>query len=246
MRAWLPEPIVRFPESIKRKLVLLTAISFQLPTNLVIQMKRIAENRELDRMIVNQFKQFPEIRMQDRITARNIKIGRSFIYFAEIKAVVEGAFHLLPCHGKNTGMVAGGVNIAVLAPLVTCICYVPLKGKVWFHDLSPLSVLSATSAQLFSFKKNPPTLIKLEDSRSAHKKGFYPNLICRLHRRKTRKLTASLVACRRHRRMQGLLQACHQHRRQQVSHGACHLHRRLLRSRWQSCLPPIRKGLIMP
>jgi len=160
-------------------------------------MKRIAENRELDRMIVNQFKQFPKIRMQDRITARNIKIGRSSIYFAEIKAVVEGAFQLLPCHGKNTGMVAGGVNITVLAPLVTCICYVPLKGKVWFHDLSPSSVLSATSVQLFSFKKNPPTLIKLEDSRSAQtRKEVIPLLFvaCAAGRPASRRLLLWLIA----------------------------------------------------
>ena len=94
-------------------------------------------------------------------------------------------------------MVAGGVNIAVLAPLVTCICYVPLKGKVWFHDLSPSSVSSVSSVQLFSFKKNPPSLIKLEDSRSAQtRKGFIPLLFaaCTAGRPASRRLLLWLIA----------------------------------------------------
>lgn len=94
-------------------------------------------------------------------------------------------------------MVAGGVNIAVLAPLVTCICYVPLKRKVWFHDLSPSSVSSVSSVQLFSFKKNPPSLIKLEDSRSAQtRKGFIPLLFvaCTAGRPASRRLLLWLIA----------------------------------------------------
>ena len=72
--------------------------------------------------------------MQDRITAGNIEIRCSAIYFAEIMAVIEGVLHLLPVHGKQAGMIPCRVDIAMLASLITFICYMPLKRKIRFHD----------------------------------------------------------------------------------------------------------------
>ena len=65
--------------------------------------------------------------MQYGVAACNVEIRSTAVNLAEIKAVVEGLLHLLPCHADKTVVLAGRIYIAMLAPLVTFIRYMPLK-----------------------------------------------------------------------------------------------------------------------
>ena len=92
-------------------------------------------------MLMKQLQQPPEIRMQDGISAGQIKIGQPSVHLAEIEAVIERVLHLLPGHGIQLAAGITGEDIAVLAALVAFICYVPLKGKVLFHVVVTLHLL---------------------------------------------------------------------------------------------------------
>jgi hypothetical protein len=53
---------------------------------------------------------------------------------AEVQAVVKGVLHLLPGHRVRLLAGVAGEDVAVLAPLVTFVGDVPLKGEV-FHTI---------------------------------------------------------------------------------------------------------------
>lgn len=120
-------------ETIQGKLVFLTAVPFQFMTYLVIEMKGIAQNGELDTVLVEEGQQSPEIRMKDGVSSGDVKIRGPAIYLAEIKTVIKGRLHLVPGHGLQAAVIACGKDIAVLASLVTLVSDVPLKGKEGFH-----------------------------------------------------------------------------------------------------------------
>ena len=130
-----------FPQTVQRELILLTAERFQLPADLIVQMERVAHDRKGNIMLMKQLQQTPEIRMEDRVSAGQIKIRKSAIYLTEVKTVVEGFLHLFPCHAVQFPAGITGEDIAVLAALVAFICYVPLKGKVLFHVIVTLHLL---------------------------------------------------------------------------------------------------------
>ena len=52
----------------------------------------------------------------------------------------------------------------MLTSLVAHIRYMPLKRKVWFHNPLLLSFVLKTATCCYFFKKNPPALLKPEDS----------------------------------------------------------------------------------
>ena len=74
-----------FPHPIHRKLVFLTAVFLQLPADFIIQMEGISENGEWNMIFFHQLQQFPEIRVQDRVAARDIEIRRLVLNHAEIR-----------------------------------------------------------------------------------------------------------------------------------------------------------------
>ena len=77
--------------------------------------------------------------MQDRIAARKIEVRQTVVHLAKVEAVVKGILHLLPRHTiKYTAGIAGE-NIAMLAPLITFVGDMPLKGKILFHRSHHLS-----------------------------------------------------------------------------------------------------------
>ena len=100
---------------------------------MVVEVERIAEDRKLDIVVVEQFKQPPKVRVQDRIAARQIEVRCAAEHLTKIKAVVEGVLHLLPRHGFQAGVLAIREDVAVLAALVALIRDMPLKRKIRFH-----------------------------------------------------------------------------------------------------------------
>jgi hypothetical protein len=109
-------------------------------------MKWIAKNRKWNLVFLHQSKQFPEIRMQDRISSGNIKVWDTAKSFAEIQAVLKGLLHLLPCHAIQFFTGITGENVAVFAPLVAFIRDMPLKSEILFH----LNVFSLSQKLCFS------------------------------------------------------------------------------------------------
>ena len=103
-----------------------------MPLFLIVEMKRISENGKLAFMLVQKLRQPPKIRVQNGIAAGNIKIWSTVVNLAKIQTVAECLFYLFPCHGNKTSMFTWWINIAMFAPLVTFVSYVPLKTKM-FH-----------------------------------------------------------------------------------------------------------------
>lgn len=62
-------------------------------------MEWIAQNGKRDIMTFQKFQKPPEVRMEDRISSRNIKIRQSVICPAKIKTIVKCFLHLFPRHG---------------------------------------------------------------------------------------------------------------------------------------------------
>ena len=122
-------------EAVQRKLVLFASVPFQFTADLVVQVERISHDRELHAMLMEQIQKSPEIRMQDRIPAGQVKVGRTAEHFAEVQAVVKRILHLAPGHGFEAGMIACSKDRAVFASLVALIRDMPLKRKVRFHSV---------------------------------------------------------------------------------------------------------------
>ena len=76
---------------------------------------------------MKQLQESPEIRVEDRIAAGQVEVGRPAVDLTEIQAVVKGLLHFLPGHGFQACMIAGGEDVAMLAPLVALVRDMPLK-----------------------------------------------------------------------------------------------------------------------
>ena len=61
-------------------------------------MKRIAENSKRNIVFFYQLQQPPEIRVQNGVAARNIKVGQTVIHLAKVQAVIKGVLYLFPRH----------------------------------------------------------------------------------------------------------------------------------------------------
>jgi hypothetical protein len=121
------------PQAIQGKLIFLTAKRLQFPADLVIQVKGVSHDCGRDMVLMKQLQQPPEVRVQDRISAGQIEIRKSAVYFAEIETVIERVLHLLPGHAAWLSAWIAGENIAMLAPLIAFIRDVPLKRKILLH-----------------------------------------------------------------------------------------------------------------
>ena len=97
-------------------------------------MKGVAENGEGDMPFLQKFHQFPEIRVEDRVTAGNIEIGEPSEGPAEFFHIIYHLLHSFPGHAVQ--LLAGIFckNIAMLAALVTGFCDMPLKGEILTHE----------------------------------------------------------------------------------------------------------------
>ena len=122
---------------VKRKLILLAAVFFQPPADFIVQMKRISKNRKGNIFAFQQVHQPPKIRMKDGVTSGNIKIRKTVIYLTEILAVRHHFLHLLPRHGVQFLTVVFRKDITMLTSLITVICDMPLKSKIFFHESVP-------------------------------------------------------------------------------------------------------------
>jgi hypothetical protein len=118
------------PQTVNGQLIFLTAAVLQPTAHLIGQVEGIAQNGEGNFLLLHQLQQLPEVGMEDGVSAGEIKIGKTAIYLAKVQTVVEGILHLLPAHGIQGFAVVFGKNVAVLAPLITFIGDVPLKGKI--------------------------------------------------------------------------------------------------------------------
>lgn len=136
-RTGFAEHIVRFSHSVKGKLILHTTVFVKLLTDLVIQMKRVAENCPADIFFFQQLRQFPKVLVQDRIAACDVKVWRSADFFAHFFTGGNDLPHLFPRHFRQLFAVIFCKDIAVFAALVAGICDVPLKSKIWFHKVVP-------------------------------------------------------------------------------------------------------------
>ena len=112
--ARLAEPVVGLAQAVNGQLVLLAAVVLQPLADGIVQVERIAQNREGDAVCFEQLQQLPEIRVQDRVTARDIEIGQTVMHRAEIQTVIEGLLHLGPAHGIQ--MLAGVFREDVAVP----------------------------------------------------------------------------------------------------------------------------------
>lgn len=97
-------------------------------------MKRISHNRERDFKRMQFFKKIPEVRMKNRVAARDVKFRQTIKSLTEVKAVFERDFDLLARHPRERNSVVSVENVAVLAPLVAVVQKLPLKSKVVHVD----------------------------------------------------------------------------------------------------------------
>lgn len=67
--------------------------------------------------------------MQNRIASSQIKVGKAVVHLTEIQAVVKCLLYLFPRHRIQFFTVVLRKNIAVLTPLITFVCDMPLKRK---------------------------------------------------------------------------------------------------------------------
>ena len=147
--AWLSEPVVCFSHSVERHLIFLTSAGFQHPADFIVEMKWIAHQGEGDIPGFQEYHQFPEIGMKDRIAAGDVEIWSSVIDFTEIFAVIHDRPHLLPGHTVKFLAAFAGENIAVLAALIAFISNMPLKRKIRIHPVHlPFLSFSYLSAAL--------------------------------------------------------------------------------------------------
>ena len=101
-------------------------------------MERIAEDGERNTVLLHQPQQLPEVRVQNRVAASNVKIRQAVIERTEVQAVIKGVLHLLPGHCIQLFIAVLGENVAVLAPLVAFIRDMPLEEKYCFMGSSLL------------------------------------------------------------------------------------------------------------
>lgn len=80
------------------------------------------------------FKKFPEVRMKNRVAARDVEFWQTIKSLAEVKAVFERDFNLFARHPRERNSVVSVENVAVLAPLVAVVKKLPLKSKVVHVD----------------------------------------------------------------------------------------------------------------
>ena len=155
-RARLAEPVVCFPHAVQRKLVLPAAVSLQTHADLVGQVERIAQDGKRNVVLLQKCQQPPKVRVKDRVAAGDVKVRQPAVYLAEVHTVVKGFLNLLPGHGIQVLAVVFRENVAVFAPLVAFVRYVPLKGKIFFHlDCSvPLANSIAPAGAGYTFR-NP-------------------------------------------------------------------------------------------
>jgi hypothetical protein len=71
--------------------------------------------------------------MQDWVATCQIEVRLTAKGLAKVPAVFQHSLHLEPCHAVDAFAVIFSKDIAMFAPLVTCVSNVPLKGKIRFH-----------------------------------------------------------------------------------------------------------------
>ena len=83
---------------------------------------------------VDQFQQIPETAMENRVAAGDIEVRRTVHPLRHTADVIERTNQPFPRRFYQR-RVSLGEDIAVFAPLVALVGYVPLKGKILFHCL---------------------------------------------------------------------------------------------------------------
>ncbi|ERI69921.1 hypothetical protein HMPREF1548_02821, partial [Clostridium sp. KLE 1755] len=133
--AGLAEAVVGFPQSIQGKLVLTAAIIVEPAADFIIKMEGVSQNGEGDFMLFQQFQQSPEIRVQNGVASGYVKIRGAGQLSAHIQAVVQHLFHIAIGHLSQLFTAVFRKYIAVPAPLIAVVCYVPLKGEIRVHSV---------------------------------------------------------------------------------------------------------------
>ena len=132
-RAVFAEAVVCVAQAVKRELVFLTTEGVHALADFGCEVERIAHQREGYAVRVDEFKQIPKARVQNRVATCDIEIWGAVHLVSHALNVGKGANEPLPRCFNECG-VSFGKDIAVLAPLVAIVGYVPLKGEVFFHN----------------------------------------------------------------------------------------------------------------
>ena len=97
-------------------------------------MERIAKDGKRNVTRLKQLHEVPEPAVQDGVAPGNVKVRQPVGLLAHVEAIFEYMFHFTPGHLLQLKMVVFRKNIAMLAALVTAVCYVPLKGEIFHGD----------------------------------------------------------------------------------------------------------------
>ena len=90
----LAKPVVRSSQTVDGKLVFLAAVCLHSGACFIRKMKWISHDREWNFVLFQQCQQLPEIRMQDGISAGDVKIRLAAIDLTKVETVRKGFLHL--------------------------------------------------------------------------------------------------------------------------------------------------------
>ena len=131
-RAGLSEKIMRAPKSVERHLILPAAECFQSAADVIVEMKRIAHDRERIFLCMQPLDQSPKIVVKNRIAAGDVKQRTPLECSAEVLAILERREHPIETHRLKRLAIVLGEDVAVLATLIARVGDMPLK-REWCH-----------------------------------------------------------------------------------------------------------------
>jgi hypothetical protein len=97
-------------------------------------MKRIAHEGKTYIFRFQQFREPPKILVQKGVAPGDVKVGNAVKPSAHFPAVINYFLHIGKRHFRKRYIGVLRKDVTVFAPLIAVVRYVPLKGKIGFHD----------------------------------------------------------------------------------------------------------------
>ena len=126
-------PVMRLPIAVDGELVLLAAVRLETGTDFVGQMEGIAQDSKGDVPLLEHSQDFPNLRMQHRVSSSDIEIRHALLHpGAHVHAIVNNPTSIRQADGNQLRMPLGK-DVTVFTPLITIISDVPLECEIMKH-----------------------------------------------------------------------------------------------------------------
>ena len=130
-RARFAEVVVRCFQAVERELVLAAPELLHAHADLVGEVERVSHDAPHESALMEQFRQPPEVGVQDGIAAGHVEVRLAADVLAQRFRLVDDFDHLLPRHALEARALALGKDVAVLAALVALVGDMPLERERW-------------------------------------------------------------------------------------------------------------------